>query len=250
MSLDAKSGATSGLSFVSESVLEERRQRRQEEYEKNRTEDMPLEAPEEPYDSRTLYERLKEQKDIKDEEFEESRKLKNMIKGLDSDEVSFLEMVDNRKLQLESQRLREESQTIEEYKRAVNDLNHEEQEKRLNDMKRNIFAKNFVQNETNSNKSVKKSSQSALLATVVRRRTHSDSQSEDKTPPKKLKTDATTDADQKDSDGKGSETSRKCQTMQVLSALESFRDSGTMPTVIAVIPTTLPTAKSRELTLI
>ena len=42
MSLDAKSGATSGLSFVSESVIEERRQRRQEEYEKNRTEDMPL----------------------------------------------------------------------------------------------------------------------------------------------------------------------------------------------------------------
>lgn len=46
-----------------------------------------LVAPEEPYDGRSLYDRLKEQRDAKDLEFEEARKFKNMIRGLD---VSFL----------------------------------------------------------------------------------------------------------------------------------------------------------------
>lgn len=40
-------------------------------------------APEEPYDGRSLYDRLKEQRDAKDSEFEEARKFKNMIRGLD-----------------------------------------------------------------------------------------------------------------------------------------------------------------------
>lgn len=35
------------------------------------------------HDGRSLYHRLKEQKDAKDMEFEESRKFKNMIRGLD-----------------------------------------------------------------------------------------------------------------------------------------------------------------------
>lgn len=42
-----------------------------------------LVAPEEPYDGRSLYDRLKEQRDAKDSEFEEARKFKNMIRGLD-----------------------------------------------------------------------------------------------------------------------------------------------------------------------
>lgn len=35
--------------------------------------------PEEPYDARSLYERLKEQKDKKDYEFDEAHKLSNFI---------------------------------------------------------------------------------------------------------------------------------------------------------------------------
>lgn len=98
--------------FESESTIEERRKQRQEEWEKVRTADQPecesnndamairlifnssnqkklifqlllLVAPEEPYDGRSLYDRLKEQRDAKDLEFEEARKFKNMIRGLD-----------------------------------------------------------------------------------------------------------------------------------------------------------------------
>lgn len=87
--------------FVTETELAEARKKRQEEWEKVRQPDQPLgkyplplldkvilffrfskivrlictEMPEEPYDSRSLYERLKEQRDKKDLEFEETHKL-------------------------------------------------------------------------------------------------------------------------------------------------------------------------------
>lgn len=81
--------------FVTESEIAEARQKRQEEWEKVRQPDEPLgkhistrhtlnqqiieieltERPEEPYDSRSLYDRLKEQRDKKDLEFEEAHKL-------------------------------------------------------------------------------------------------------------------------------------------------------------------------------
>jgi len=75
--------------FVTEQEVVEARQRRQDEWEKVRSADQPLEMPEEPYDARSLYERLKEQKDKKDYEFDEAHKLKNLIRGLDDDEVDF-----------------------------------------------------------------------------------------------------------------------------------------------------------------
>lgn len=220
--MSSNRNSSSGLSFVSESVLEERRKRRQEEWEKSRTEDMPLEAPEEEYDSRTLYDRLREQKTKKDEEFEESRKLKHLIKGLDNEEITFLEMVDNNKIQIETQRLKEEVEAIEEYKRAVSHLNNEEQEKRLNAFKKDIFSKNFVSNENNSNKSAKKSSQSALLANVVRKRTQSD-ENEDKTP-KKLKSE----------DNKSKSISTTSETS--IKPSESVESSDTSIKCIGVLP--------------
>uniref|UniRef100_A0A8C2FIB6 FAM192A/Fyv6 N-terminal domain-containing protein n=1 Tax=Cyprinus carpio TaxID=7962 RepID=A0A8C2FIB6_CYPCA len=60
--------------FVSESELDEKRKKRQEEWEKVRKPDDPEEAPEEVYDPRSLYERLQEQKDKKQEEYEEQFK--------------------------------------------------------------------------------------------------------------------------------------------------------------------------------
>lgn len=89
--------------FVTESEIAEARQKRQEEWEKVRQPDQPLgkrtlticfvfkvfwntisrmvfpieipERPEESYDSRSLFDRLKEQRDKKDLEFEEAHKL-------------------------------------------------------------------------------------------------------------------------------------------------------------------------------
>jgi len=61
--------------FVTEAEATEQRQRRQEEWERVRQPEDPLERPEEPYDGRSLYERLKQNKDKKDMEFEEAHKL-------------------------------------------------------------------------------------------------------------------------------------------------------------------------------
>uniref|UniRef100_A0A131YDU1 FAM192A/Fyv6 N-terminal domain-containing protein n=1 Tax=Rhipicephalus appendiculatus TaxID=34631 RepID=A0A131YDU1_RHIAP len=103
-------------SFVSESELEEKRRKRQEEWEKVRKADDPVEAPEEEYDPRSLFERLEEQRLKKQADYEEAHKLKNMIRGLDDDEVTFLEYVDMRKQEIESQRMKEDMQEIEEYR--------------------------------------------------------------------------------------------------------------------------------------
>lgn len=115
--------------FVTETELAEARRIRQEEWEKVRTADQPMEAPEEEYDSRSLYERLKEQKQKKDLEYEEAHKLKNMIKGLDDDEVEFLDLVDKNKMNAERKAQLEEAKEMNEFRQQVASL----QEKRMDE---------------------------------------------------------------------------------------------------------------------
>uniref|UniRef100_A0A1A8HMR8 Family with sequence similarity 192, member A n=1 Tax=Nothobranchius korthausae TaxID=1143690 RepID=A0A1A8HMR8_9TELE len=105
--------------FVSESELDERRKKRQEEWEKVRKPDDPEEVPEEEYDSRSLFERLQEQKDKKQQDFEEQFKFKNMVRGLDEDESSFLDEVSRQQIMVEKQRRDEEKQELLEYRSAL-----------------------------------------------------------------------------------------------------------------------------------
>ncbi|XP_053963733.1 PSME3-interacting protein [Anastrepha ludens] len=117
--------------FVTEADAVEARKRRQEEWEKVRTPDQPLERPEEPYDGRSLFERLKEQKMKKDMEFEEAHKLKNLIRGLDDDEVQFLELVDQNKIDAEKKQLQEERKELQEFRDRVATLQEETADKKL-----------------------------------------------------------------------------------------------------------------------
>ncbi|KAH0619470.1 hypothetical protein JD844_000125 [Phrynosoma platyrhinos] len=102
--------------FVSEAELEERRKRRQEEWEKVRKPEDPEECPEEVYDPRSLYERLQEQKDKKQQEFEEQFKFKNMVRGLDEDETKFLDEVSRQQALIEKQRRDEDLKELSEYR--------------------------------------------------------------------------------------------------------------------------------------
>lgn len=86
-------------------------------------------APEEPYDGRTLYDRLKEQKDKKDADFEESRKFKNMIRGLDDEDVDHLSNVDTKRLELEKQQRIEELKEMREYREKVSAMQEENEDK-------------------------------------------------------------------------------------------------------------------------
>ncbi|XP_034476317.1 PSME3-interacting protein [Drosophila innubila] len=117
--------------FVTESEAAEARQRRQEEWERVRQPDDPLERPEEPYDGRSLYERLKEQKTKKDMEYEEAHKLKNLIRGLDDDEVQFLELVDTHKMNAERQQMRDEELELKDFRNRVEKLQEESVDKKL-----------------------------------------------------------------------------------------------------------------------
>ncbi|XP_015924305.2 PSME3-interacting protein [Parasteatoda tepidariorum] len=157
--------------FVTEAEVEALKQKRQEEWEKVRKPDDPLEAPEEEYDPRSLYERLQEQKDKKEMELEESRRLKNLIRGLDDDEVAFLELVDQTKIEMETKLWEEERKEIQEFRRAVTNLTEEEREVKLQHLRQ---ALNLPKSGAN------KKSQHALLAGVLKRKASSSSNSPDK----------------------------------------------------------------------
>ncbi|XP_062509886.1 PSME3-interacting protein-like [Corticium candelabrum] len=104
-------------SFVTETEIEERRKRRQEEWEKVRNSDEPESCPDETdqWDGKTLYQRLQEVKEAKDLEFEEQFKFKNMIyKGLDDDEAKFLSNVSQQRAEVDRQRRETEKKFLEE----------------------------------------------------------------------------------------------------------------------------------------
>lgn len=149
--------------FVSEAEVAEQRRIRQEEWEKVRTADQPLEAPEEPYDARCLYDRLQEQKNKRDAEYEEAHKLKNMIKGLDDDEVEFLDLVDRTKLEEERKKNLEEEKEMRDFKAAVASLQEKSLDQKL---------KQELKNPQTTNKSTSsgRTSQLKLLAGVVIKR--------------------------------------------------------------------------------
>jgi len=105
--------------FVSESEVEERKRQRQEEWEKVRQPHQPVDAPpEEPVDNRSLYDRLQEQKNMKQEEFDKEHMLKNQVRGLDDDEAHFLETVSRRQEEIVREREEEEEEVIAEYRNS------------------------------------------------------------------------------------------------------------------------------------
>ncbi|KAG7208412.1 hypothetical protein KM043_014644 [Ampulex compressa] len=138
---------------------------RQEEWERVRTADQPTEPPEEAYDPRSLYDRLQEQKNKRDAEYEEAHKLKNMIKGLDDDEVEFLDLVDRTKLEEERKKNLEEEKEMRDFKAAVASLHEKSLDEKL---------KQELKNPQSSNKNVtsgsSRNSQLKLLAGVVVKR--------------------------------------------------------------------------------
>ncbi|KAJ2834643.1 hypothetical protein GGI24_000301 [Coemansia furcata] len=107
--------------FVSESVIEEARREReaawQKAYESGDTSAAP--PPESQYDPRTLYERLKEQRQKKDESYAESRRFANQIKKLDPDETDFLESIDEHALEKQRAERQAELLALAQFKDQV-----------------------------------------------------------------------------------------------------------------------------------
>ncbi|XP_030437307.1 PSME3-interacting protein isoform X1 [Gopherus evgoodei] len=167
--------------FVSESELDERRKRRQEEWEKVRKPEDPEECPEEVYDPRSLYERLQEQKDKKQQEFEEQFKFKNMVRGLDEDETKFLDEVSRQQALIEKQRREDDLKELNEYRSTLAKVGIS------TDPKKESEKKLTVKSVENKNKF----SQAKLLAGAVKHRS-----SEGGNSVKRLKLDTDNDKNQ------------------------------------------------------
>uniref|UniRef100_A0A3Q4MGE3 Proteasome activator subunit 3 interacting protein 1 n=1 Tax=Neolamprologus brichardi TaxID=32507 RepID=A0A3Q4MGE3_NEOBR len=181
--------------FVSEAELDERRKKRQEEWEKIRKPDDPEEVPEEEYDPRSLFERLQEQKDKKQEEYEEQFKFKNMVRGLDEDESSFLDEVSRQQCLVEKQRRDEEKKELLEYRisfifKQASAESRKEPEKKV--------APKGVEHRTSH------LSQAHLLVGAVKRRNSSQSDSSKKQKVEITATTATTGNGEKHTGGQHS----------------------------------------------
>ncbi|NP_001080583.1 proteasome activator subunit 3 interacting protein 1 S homeolog [Xenopus laevis] len=154
--------------FVTESEIEERKKKRQEEWEKVRKPEDPEECPEEVFDPRSLYERLQEQKDKKQEEYEEQFKFKNMVRGLDEDETNFLDEVSRKQELIEKQRRDEDMKEVNEFRNARTTAVTNADIKKKDSDKKPVTKTVDVKN---------KFSQSKLLAGAVRHRSNSESSS-------------------------------------------------------------------------
>eukprot|EP01134_Creolimax_fragrantissima_P003027 CFRG3027T1 len=100
---------------------EKRAEARRKEWEeaKERAAKQPVKDTEDNYDPRSLYERLKEQKDKKLEDLEEKQKFKNQIAYLDDEDVQFLEQAAEEDAKKEETRWVEEMADVEAYRLAV-----------------------------------------------------------------------------------------------------------------------------------
>eukprot|EP00731_Ephydatia_muelleri_P018770 Em0011g810a len=164
--------------FITEKEAEEVRKRKQEMWEKVRKPDQPLERPEES-DNRTLYERLKEQKDKHQEEWEEQFKFKNMIyKGLDDEEAQFLHFVMQREAEQASQRWEEEVKEVTAYREAVAKL---KEEQLATEVRTSATAPEVTQSTKPkaAGLTVSQKSQHSLVAGAIKRKGSRSSTSED-----------------------------------------------------------------------
>jgi len=148
--------------FVSEKDLEDEKKRRQEEWDRVRQPGQPEEAPE-PQDNRPLYDRLKQQRDQKQLEFEETHKLKNLLRGLDSEEVGFLDYVDKVRREEELKRLNEERALISEVKKNADASLDPVDPLKIDELKRKPI-------QSGASKSKERSKQAQLLAGAVKKR--------------------------------------------------------------------------------
>ena len=173
--------------FVSENDLEAARQKRQEEWDKVRKPDEPEEAPEEEYDPRSLFERLEDNKRVKQEEWDREHDIKNVVRGIDDDEAEFLDKVDDVKAGIEYKRIQEERQELDDYRKMKEKLLEESEEKRLkSDLTSGAKTNKTAHKLDNQSK---KQAKLLLGAVKVKKRTNSDT--EDKSEPiKKTKTES------------------------------------------------------------
>ncbi|KAG2208131.1 hypothetical protein INT47_010493 [Mucor saturninus] len=101
-------------SFVSRAIVEDDKQVDAEGGKD--TEEVVIQ---EEYDPRTLFERLQEQRTLKEEKFAEESRLSNQIKRVDAEEAEFFRTLSDEKEKLDHDRKIKEELELAEYRQAV-----------------------------------------------------------------------------------------------------------------------------------
>merc|ERR1712079_158658 len=115
----------------------------------------------------SLWERLNEQKQKKQDDWDEEHKFKNQFRGLNDDEVNFLDEIDNVRANVERKKFLEERKELEEFERM-------QQESREKELKERLEMEKKVPRKPQVTATNKKTSQLKLLAGAVKRKTASD----------------------------------------------------------------------------
>ncbi|KAG0281031.1 hypothetical protein BGZ95_007231 [Linnemannia exigua] len=103
------------------SELEEARKARKEEWDKaySNNENPPPIQEEVPYDPRTLYERLQEQKQKKSDAFAEATKFGNLIHKIDNDEFDFLSSLEDDEAKKKREQAEQEAEALKNFRMNV-----------------------------------------------------------------------------------------------------------------------------------
>ena len=118
---------------------------------------------------RSLWERLNEQKQKKQDDWDEEHKFKNQFRGLNDEEVDFLDKIDNARADVERKKFLEERKELEEFERMQQESREKELKERL-ELEKKVIRKAQVTPSGSS----KRTSQLKLLAGAVKRVTASD----------------------------------------------------------------------------
>ncbi|RKP39219.1 hypothetical protein BJ085DRAFT_30298 [Dimargaris cristalligena] len=108
------------VQFVSEAELEERRRKRQEEWEKARAAGRDVPHPDEVVDKRPLFERLREQRQMKEDDENEKLRAHNLAMHQPTKEqVEILSNLEAYQRQVEDQKRQEEIDALELFRKEV-----------------------------------------------------------------------------------------------------------------------------------
>ncbi|KIY62431.1 hypothetical protein CYLTODRAFT_426925 [Cylindrobasidium torrendii FP15055 ss-10] len=110
-----------GSRFISQDAIDVARDRRNTQWKAafERLGQEPPKAVEEPYDGRSLAEKLAANRAMKQEEFEEKTKLANQFRALEPDEVAYLDSIREKAMQAEKLRMEVEDTELKGFKEAV-----------------------------------------------------------------------------------------------------------------------------------
>ncbi|RKP10916.1 N-terminal domain of NEFA-interacting nuclear protein NIP30-domain-containing protein [Thamnocephalis sphaerospora] len=108
--------------FISQDTIDEQRRTREEEWRRAHANADAGPPPEEevPYDPRSLYEKLQEQKQKKEDAFQEATRL---VHRLDDDEIDFLEALHSEEATQERTKRAEENVALDAFRRAQAEVN-------------------------------------------------------------------------------------------------------------------------------